>query len=87
MALKAYAPNGIEIIGTKELVPGMAPIHDWKRRDENGKLDFEWSGGTEMDWDNQRTVERDGKLVFLDADDSEWTEDQVELREEEKTDE
>jgi hypothetical protein len=74
--VKLMAPNGCKIVGTKDLVQGIALVLE-VIRDEDGGVDVEYVGETEMDWDSQVTVERDGKRVFIDENDEEWTEDQL----------
>lgn len=77
--MKAYAPNGLEIVATLETIPGKASVdEDSFNRDSDGKLTFEYdSGGTDIDWNGQMTVNRAGGRVFIDSDDNEWTEDQI----------
>jgi hypothetical protein len=77
----AYSPNGSPIVGTLETIPGTAQIqHGSFQRDKDGSLDFGWCGETDVFWDGQETVERDGKRVFVDKDGHEWTENQLKLR-------
>lgn len=65
--------NKLPIIGTKELVPGCAYIHGV---DEHGVPVYE--GGTDMWWDDQRTVQEDGGDVFVDENGHEVLHHQVE---------
>jgi len=71
--MKTYkAPNGLEIIGTLETLTARAEIVGIN---DNGEP--EYSGHTEVFWDEQRTVTKDEKYVFLDYDGNEWTFDQL----------
>lgn len=87
--MKAYGPNGLEILGTADTVPVRAEIisNSYERK-ADGTLDFEWLGESEVFWDGQttETCEVNGKLmrVFLDSHGNEWTEDQLILVEDEE---
>ena len=81
--MRAYAPDGTLITGTKEIVPGVACVRpDSFRKTGDGKIAFEHLGETDVDWDGQETVQFEGKTIFVDADGEEWTEDRIELRDE-----
>lgn len=81
--MRAYAPSGMPIIGTKEIVPGVACVRpDSFRKNGNGGVDFEYLGHTDVDWDSQTTVKIADKKVFIDADGLQWTEDSIVLRDE-----
>ena len=81
--MKAYAPNGAQIIGTAELTPGTAlTMDDSFERDASGSISYDYAGETKMHWDGQETIERNGKVVLIDENGEEWTEDQIELRNE-----
>lgn len=67
-----YAPNGLEITGTLEAFTGRARISGISA---DGKPDH--FGGTEVFLEDGKTVERDGKPVFLDEEGGEWTFDQL----------
>lgn len=83
--MKAFAPNGLEIVGTREIIPGVASItRDSFAKDSDGNLTFEHRGGTEVHWDAQKTVTRDGRTVFVDEDGAEWTGDMIVLRAEDE---
>ncbi len=80
--MKAFAPNGSQIIGTLENLTGRAEIvADTFTKAEDGTLEFEWEGGTEVFWDDQRTIERDGEDIYLAEDGTEWKASEIELRE------
>lgn len=83
--MKAFAPNGSQIIGTLEQLSGRAEIAaDSFSKDPgiDGGVQFEWQGGTEIFYDDQETVVEDGERIFLAEDGTEWPENQITLREE-----
>ena len=66
MAGVARAPNGKLIIGTLERLSGRANIVEGSfTRNENGTLTFEYEGYTEVFWEEQRTVHRNGRPIFF----------------------
>lgn len=67
-----YAPNGLEITGTLEALKGRARISGIA--DDGTPEHF---GGTEVFLEDGKTVERNGKPVFLDDEGGEWTFDQL----------
>jgi hypothetical protein len=80
MGKNLIAPNGKPIWGTKETVPGVAVIEEGTAtQNADGTFSFQHSGETDMDWDNQRTVERNGQRVFVDEDGGEWLESELKL--------
>ncbi len=69
------------IRGTSETVLGVAEIMDgsWYR-DSTGRLQFEYSGETDVCWDAQTTDEEpDGRRKFVDIDGNTIAEDDIEL--------
>lgn len=72
-----YAPNGELIAGTLETISGRANVSGWS---EQG--DPIYAGNTEVFWDDQQTVERDGQLVCLTESGDEFPFDQCTLRDE-----
>jgi hypothetical protein len=44
----------------------------------------QYTGETEMFWDDQETIERDGKVIFVDEQGEEWTFDELVLAEDEE---
>ena len=87
---KAYSPTGHAIVGTLDLIPGTALINpdsfsvgpktvsDGHRLHyDSHRLTFAWSGETEVDWDNQETVSRNGQRIFVDDVGDEWDEDSI----------
>lgn len=74
MALKQFkSPGGSPIIGTLETVPGVALIAGFDP--DTGEAEYD--GETMMFWNDQATVKRGGKAVFVDAAHEEWTRDQL----------
>jgi hypothetical protein len=71
------SPKGSPIVGTLEIIHGVAncTIHSDGTRT--------YDGGTDVDWDSQETVVRDGKVIFVDEDGEEWTFDQLKLEDDE----
>lgn len=65
------APDGTPIVATLETIPGEAPLA-WGEG-----FDFEFRGGTEVYWDDQKTVRRAGQDVYLDEEGNEWLESQL----------
>lgn len=78
---KSYiSPNGSPIIGTSDVVSCRAEILGIE---DDGSP--EYRGEIEVFWDEQKTLEREGKILFLDEDGCEWTFDQLSVEEEEDT--
>jgi hypothetical protein len=81
---KLIAPNGKEIQGTFEVIYGCAAIVD--PRMEDGKLEFDWGGGTDVWWDTQ-TTETDpmnDRKLYVDISGEIWGEHELKLIEEEE---
>ena len=72
------SPNGVQIVGTLETLTGRANAVEFDP--VTGEPSYE--GGTTIFWDDQKTVERDGKTIYLDEDGDEWTFDQLKQIEE-----
>ncbi|MGO7308821.1 hypothetical protein ACCS91_33740 [Rhizobium ruizarguesonis] len=68
------SPNGHEIIGTAEIILATAPISGINA--DGTPIYTSWAS-TEVDWDTQETVKRDGKILFVDEEGDEWTFDQL----------
>lgn len=78
--MRATSPDGVPIVGTLETIQATAVVkEDSYSRNEKGEILYEWFGESEIHWDTQTTQERDGKIVFIDEDGEEWTEDQLVL--------
>lgn len=84
--MRALSPEGNEILGTYEMCPARAEISNFSRNPD-GSIAYEYAGDSEMFWDGQETVMKDGKVVFLCSDGKEWTEDQIKLVEDDYEDE
>jgi hypothetical protein len=74
--MKAFAPNGKEIRGTLETVCGVAEGQEFTRA-ADGSIEFVYSGSTDIWWDEQKTVTRQGQRVFIDEDGAEWPESKI----------
>jgi hypothetical protein len=83
--MRAISPTGASITGTSEILRGEAYINpDSFRRGEDGTLDYDWQGSTEVDWDGQQTeTDERGQVVFIDADGAYWPADKIQLIDEE----
>jgi hypothetical protein len=67
-------PTGKRIVATLEVIPGICRIESIDRiRGSNTNL-IEHSGGTEINWNGQKTLEFNHQRMFLDEDDNEWPE-------------
>lgn len=85
---KLFAPNGAEIIGTSETISGTARfINSNITQNADGTYEFEWSGGTDIDWDSQTTDEDRGERLFVDDSGETWRESELVLEEEEDEEE
>lgn len=72
--MKRYeSPNGTAIIGILETVICRADINGISA---DGSA-VEYAGNTEVFWDEQKPVSRNGSFVFLDTDGAEWAFDQI----------
>jgi hypothetical protein len=67
------SPNGHAIVGTAETILATARISDIDP--ETGEPEYE--GGTDVHWDTQETLERDGHILFVCEQGEEWTFDQL----------
>lgn len=76
--LVVKADHSVIITGTLDLVPGRAVLNGATRLPD-GTLDIEWYGETEMFWDDQKTVQRNGQDVYLDDDGNEYLESEIEV--------
>lgn len=66
------SPTGLLIEGTLERLSGKALVSDIQ--DDGTPVYY---GETEIWWDEQRTVTRDDKAIFVDEAGEEWTFDQL----------
>jgi hypothetical protein len=75
--LIALSPKGTKITCTLETVQGTCGVY-FEGVNADGKPIFDYDGsGTDVDWNSQETVKRDGKTVFFDENGDEWLEDQI----------
>jgi hypothetical protein len=72
------APDGTLILGTLERLSGRAEISG-ATRNPDGKYELDYSGGTEIFYDDQVTEMRDGQRVFLDEAGEEYLENELVL--------
>jgi hypothetical protein len=68
----AYAFDGSPIVSTKETIPGLCGIEEDSFGNGPGGVEFESAGGTNVDWDGQRTVSVNGQSIFVDEAGREW---------------
>ena len=82
MELKAYSPQGFPICGTLEQVRGVA--EGIVRRLKNGQAEIEYTGSTDLWWDEQRSVMVRGtnEIKFIDEDGNEVRESKIVWKEE-----
>jgi len=73
--MKAVSPEGNEIIGTLDVVRGTARADVDLRA--NDKLNIEYQGETEVDWDSQETQTQDGERLFVCSQRKVWRENEV----------
>jgi hypothetical protein len=67
------------ITGSFERIYGVASIADF---DADGEPN--WEGGTDVDWDSQVTVTRNGERVWVDEDGDEYLDSETRLMTEEE---
>ncbi|TIQ64402.1 MAG: hypothetical protein E5X41_17225 [Mesorhizobium sp.] len=65
------APDGTPIVATPENIPGTCAV------EFNADGTFWHLGGTNIDWDSQKTVLLAGQTVFIDENDNEWLQSQL----------
>ncbi|MGO6727243.1 hypothetical protein ACCS45_03850 [Rhizobium ruizarguesonis] len=71
--MKFLSPNGHAIVGTAETILATARISDIDP--ETGEPEYE--GGTDVHWDTQETLARNGHILFVCEQGDEWTFDQL----------
>lgn len=76
--LRAYAPNGSPIVGTADLVYCCA--YGTVTRNQDGTAELDYNGETKVYWETQETTERDGKMLFQAEDGFDYTEDEIEWK-------
>jgi hypothetical protein len=78
--------HSIKITSTLESLSGTCAI-DAAVQLPDGTFDLLYCGYTEISWDEQKTVKRDGQRVFLGDNDQEYLESEIELIDEPEDDE
>ncbi len=73
--MKAISPEGNEIIGTLEVVLGVARANVALSR--NGKFKVEFLGDTDVDWNSQKTKTQSGERLFVCSQRKLWREGQI----------
>ena len=76
MKVTLFSPTGARIIGTSETVPGCALVQEVRLMDD-GSLDVEYEGETEVFWDGQMNDRRDGERVWQDDNGKTWRESEL----------
>jgi hypothetical protein len=80
---QAYSPKGHPIRGTYEMTPGVARARGFTAT-ADGYVECHHTGDTDMFWDGMTTqTNPQGKILYLCSDGNEWTEDELDFREEE----
>lgn len=69
---KAFSPDGLEIEGSYDLVPGVALMGGVTVTE--GKVTPDYVDQTDMNWDGQYTVTKRGKRLFADTKGNLWPE-------------
>ena len=80
--MNAFSPTGVEIIGLTQTVPATAAAEPGRfTRLSDGSLDAEWTGDTDLHW-NDVVAETDaaGQVLWVDADGALWPESEIVLR-------
>jgi hypothetical protein len=72
-----YAPNGKKIVAIIEMLRATADIAGFEPDGEPSYI-----GNTEVDWNSQEPVRKDGGRIFVDESEGEWPEKDCEAREE-----
>ena len=65
--MRFLSPNGLPIVGTLETLKARAEATEYSATGEP-----EYSGETDVWWDEQKTVTKGNSLVYLDEDGYEW---------------
>lgn len=75
----AFAPDGTAIVGTLEVINGCADLV-WFEKQDDGSMQPRYTGTTEVYWEGQMTVRRNGETVYVDDNGKEWLDYQVIFR-------
>ncbi len=73
--MKAVSPEGNEIIGTLEMIEGVA--HADVSLTKSGRLQVKFLGDTDVDWNSQITKAQKGERLFVCSRRKVWRESQV----------
>ena len=73
--MKAVSPEGNDIIGTLEVIEGVARAEVSLAR--NGRLKVEFLGDTDVDWNSQATKTQNGERLFVCSERKVWRERRV----------
>lgn len=79
-SLNLVSPDGTRIVATLERLSGRAMLEPGSaRRKPEGSLEFDYEGTTEILWDEQKTIVRNGQRIFLDEEGGEYPENELRL--------
>ena len=73
--MKTVSPEGHDIIGTLEVIEGVARAEISLTR--NRRLKVEFQGETDIDWNSQTTKTQKGERLFVCSQRKVWSERQV----------
>jgi hypothetical protein len=73
--MKAVSPEGNEIIGTLEMIEGVARAEVSLTR--HARLKVEFLGDTDLDWNSQATKTQNGERLFVCSRRKVWRESEV----------
>lgn len=73
--MKAISPEGNEIIGTLEVIEGIARADVTLTR--NGRLKVEFQGETDVDWNSQATKTQGSERLFVCSRHKVWREGEI----------
>lgn len=79
--MRLVSPKGTKIVGTCEIVEATAGIADVLGVDPDhpDRYDIDWEGYTEIIWETQQTMVRDGQRVFVDEEGNTFRESELTL--------
>ena len=78
--MNLVSPQGTVITGTLETISGRSGIIPGSaRQNPHGGFAFDHDGETEIVWEDQRAVTRDGERIFLDKNWREFRESELRL--------
>lgn len=74
--MKVTSPTGKAIIGTYEMIPGVALVREF-RVHPDGTVEYEYEGETDVLWDGQYTSMVNGIPCYVDEDMDVWPESRI----------